>query len=729
MIVKLFAGKNNSVTQLEELAPWEFKPNVPPEATANKATYAHWRLQKETDHCVFTGYVGLNPKVRINKETNPMRSIRAIVVDFDADIDDSQFDSILKRCPADLKPTWASRSPSGLGARLVYLLEKEMPMDSPEVFDKFRDVARKELQLEKIFAGFDEPAWKNISALFDVGFEWKHLGDNFIPINTINHWLTIAVKRAKFNKVDVDIPLEDVYAEVERQFPGAWTGEFEENARGPAFWTGGTNPSAAIVTKVGMLAFSTPELMNPWGKVLGQEFVRKYQQNKIGGAIAETWFDGKHYYRKKNDRWSSCVGGDFRKYLRVIKGLSEDKKGANYSEVDEAEIIVQEMNHVQGAVPVLYDPRDLIERDGERLLNISYVKAVQPANTVGAWGEGFPWIANFLDNFFEPCDARNPLEYFLAWLQRYYGGAVQCKMVRGHMIFIVGGVESGKTLLSLRIIGALLGGTADASDYVVRGSEFNKNLAEKGHWAIDDGQVAIDTRTHTKFTEMVKKLAANPIMNYRKMYSDSMNNEWSGRLVITLNDDSSSLGIIPDLSMSIEDKIMVFKAKGGIKFPPSHVLEPMIVAELPFFARWILEWKAPEHIMIGGRFGVQSYIDDTLRAEAAHSGQTGDLIELVEMWIKRCRPQDKHGKLWHGRASEWWTEVATDDVLRPLINKFTVKQIAKKFSDAARLSGSKIGYGQKSMGHGNRYTIDLNEEDGTPSKPTKPFNPVAPDAS
>jgi hypothetical protein len=223
---------------------------------------------------------------------------------------------------------------------------------------------------------------------------------------------------------------------------------------------------------------------------------------------------------------------------------------------------------------------------------------------------------------------------------------------------------------------------------------------------------------------MVKKLAANPTLNYRAMFRDSMNNEWSGRLLVTLNDDNYSLQMIPDLTMSLEDKIMIFKVANIARdFPPRHILEATIAAELPHFARWLLEWSIPDFLNIGGRFGVKGYIHEGLRTSALHSGQVGDLIELVELWIKRAQPMNTFGKMWEGTASEWWTEVMQDDTLMPLVSKFSTRQVGRKFIEASRIPGSRITL-VSSRTSGHRYQIYLNGQDNPPSSnKRKAFDP------
>jgi hypothetical protein len=289
-------------------------------------------------------------------------------------------------------------------------------------------------------------------------------------------------------------------------------------------------------------------------------------------------------------------------------------------------------------------------------------------------------------------------------------------------VFFVGAVSSGKTLLSLRIIGALVGGSADASDFVTRGSEFNKNLCEKALWRIDDGEVASDPRSHAKFAEMVKKLAANPTLNYRAMFRDSVNNEWAGRLAVTLNDDSYSLQMIPDLTMSIEDKVMIYKvADVQRRFPPRHILEPMIAAELPHFARWLLEWTPPKELMVGGRFGVKSYIHSGLRDAALHAGPAGDLLELVRSWAQRANLCEKFkNKVWRGSPSEWHAAASQDDALKTLVTKFALRGLTRKFNEASRITGSPV----RDLGDGI-YEISLEGCGSSESNSREAFDPSA----
>jgi hypothetical protein len=221
---------------------------------------------------------------------------------------------------------------------------------------------------------------------------------------------------------------------------------------------------------------------------------------------------------------------------------------------------------------------------------------------------------------------------------------------------------------------------------------------------------------------MVKKLAANPSLNFRKMYADAVNNEWAGRLYVTLNDDYYSLQMLPDLSASLEDKIMIFKAapRDPKFFPPAHILEPKIAGELPHLGRWLLEWDPPEHVVGTARFGVKSFIHEGLRVEAMRSGQYGDLLEIMEIWIKRCKPLEVHGKIWEGTAIDWFVEANQDEILKDTLKKFTIRQITLKFSEAARIEGSRVKALDGRKNTGRQYQIYLNGDSETKKKSFDP---------
>lgn len=694
----LYGVSNDRATVTRPVEPWTFVPNIP--EFKKKDEFLVWRGNANTEHLLFIGSVGVNAALRPNAKTNPIRQLTALIGDFDVNVSEIAEEEALKQIPADFKPNWVARTFSG-GRRLVYLFEQPIAFDSI-LTKRFFEIAARDTNYEKMFPGPDRKAFANPYQIYDVGHTWKQLSDTPISKNILHLWLTEAAKGADWSKLgEIAIPLEAVESEVHRQYPGQWSGAFTEGARGNVFWDGGTNPSAAIVQANGCICFSREKLFYSWSDILGAPFVRKFQADKIGGAVDGTWFDGRGYYQKIGGVWMTVGKDDFVKRLKVKQGLDASRgKNETASETERAEVFIQEHRRINGAIPFLFDERDVVERGGKRYLNIASVRALQPAETSCAWSEGFPWLADYFDTFFDPPEQK---EFYMAWLQRFYGSALTGSLDRGQNVFLVGGIDIGKTLMGHRIIGALVGGCADASDHLVRGSEFNKTLAENALWVLDDSQVASDPVAHRKFYELVKKLASNPTINFRRMYSDAETQDWSGRLFCTLNDDSLSLQMIPDLSLSLEDKVHIFKAANVVRqFPPRYELEPLIANELPCFAKWLLEWTPPEHVIVKNRFGVRNYIHEELRTAALHSGQVGDILELASMFVKTVPPEDGD---WEGKASDFYTAASAVETLRPLVTKYAPRVIGRRFAEAARIRDSGISVVDENKRHGNKYRI------------------------
>ena len=68
-------------------------------------------------------------------------------------------------------------------------------------------------------------------------------------------------------------------------------------------------------------------------------------------------------------------------------------------------------------------------------------------------------------------------------MKRFYEAVLERKFSQGQALILVGSTNKGKSLLSNRVISALVGGFADASDYLSGQTNFNKDLASSclGH--------------------------------------------------------------------------------------------------------------------------------------------------------------------------------------------------------------------------------------------------------
>jgi hypothetical protein len=700
---------NQKASKMEICEPWLFTPAIPIEARKDKPSFRSWQAEETTQHLFFSASEGVCPTLRVSKSTNPMVRLHGFIADYDADITVNVIEAQLAQWAGENAPNWVSRTFSD-GVRGLWFFEQPLVLNNSKIIEPFLKLAAEELRVGKMFPGWEESAWTDLSKIYDVGRDWRQVSHSPLPIDRLYEMLVRTATKVRWSAEKTEVPLEVVAAEVERKFPRRWDGPFEVGNRGVCFWNpDSTNPTSSIVTEDGMICFSQEKIFYPWREIFGDAFVRQYEEDRIGRAASEAWYDGKSYWLKSDEGiWQPHQREDYAIRLRVRHGLHPTKRGETCSQVDRVLDFVHTERRVAGAVPRLFSDEDIVTINGRRYVNCAAARALPPAEEPQEWGVNFPWLAQFLAVRFDDLERG----YLLGWMKRFYQSARAGDLLKGHALFLVGEINLGKTLFTNRVVGGLVGGFSDASAYVTKGSEFNRELIETPLWTLDDGEVATDLNAHKRFSEIVKRLVANPVMQYRAMFRDGQSTTWNGRLIVTLNDDAQSLGMIPDLETSMEEKVMVLRFRAGqIVFPSKYVLETTIARELPFFARYLLDWEVPKEIVGDNRLGVKHHINEELRAKALYSGDVGDLLEIVNLWKKRCRPEESHGRYWQGIAAEWLTDARSDDALRDLLQKQTTRSVGKKFAAASKLRDSGIeivpsGY----KGNGNRYRIKLSPE-------------------
>jgi hypothetical protein len=177
--------------------------------------------------------------------------------------------------------------------------------------------------------------------------------------------------------------------------------------------------------------------------------------------------------------------------------------------------------------------------------------------------------------------------------------------------------------------------------------------------------------------------------------------------------------MIPNLNASLEDKIIVLKfADQKMQFPAN--VEEIIARELPFFLRWLLDWQTPTEIIGDARFGIKAFIHEEIRAAAIHSGEAGDILEIIELWVRCAHPKERFGPSWHGTATEWVAEVSSFDTLKSFVTKLSARTLGRRLSELSRIRGSRVTLDQsKAKLNGNRYSISLEEDASWQGNPVK----------
>ena len=665
----LLSIPNLSSARTKECFPWESITSAPPKTDWNNPT---------VDHCFYSGLEGLMRYGRIDSKNNPAIFLHWLVADYDGRIDQHARDTVLEHC-GDFKPQYLCRTFSG-GARLLWKLDTPFPLHRNDLTAKFLHHAKKKLKLSKILVGFDTEAFEDPCKYYEAGTDWVHLSGDVIPPTFIMQWAIESTHNYAWNKLGDPIPIDRVAAEVEKQYPGRWQGEFAVGVRGIRFWdSSADNQTAAVIRDSGMQCFTGGQAFVPWSAILGRQFVNQFEADRVGGAVTEVYFDGREYWTQlPNGQWQARNKADIAMKLRVKRGLSATvNRGVTFSQVDQALDQIQEQQCIACAAPLIHRPKGIVYINGQRVLNTSTVEMFQPSDdTQVDPSRDFPWLQNYFSTFFDPVEQ---LDYFYAWLRRWYASALDGCMLPGQASFFAGVPNTGKTLLSTGILSRIFGGHIDASSFLSGEDNFNSHLFNSAVWAVDDVVPLTDTKTHLRFSALIKKMAANRTFSVREKYRVDKLIEWNGRVVVTCNTDPESIRILPDVDLSNRDKINLFRVADRDTFTFPRNVADIIHTELPFFLRWLLNWTPPDNVLGESRYGVQTYCEASLFEAARQSSSAYSFLEVLLKFFEGHAPE-----VWTGSATELLSAMLNDaEGLSGIAAKYTTRQVGRELSKLA----------------------------------------------
>jgi len=680
----LFCLPNLASSAVSELEPWHFRNGSTP-AGVSKDEFRRWCALPTTQSLFFSGFEGTHAGLRV-AETNPAVFMHAVVADFDSPVTKDEREAFLRRASPQYPPNYIASTFSG-NVRLVWLFSAQVSVFGSKLTEAFLKKTARELGLKKIFPALDEEAFFSSSQYYQCGHDWQLIHDTPLPAALLHSWLLAVSKKADWSSYGDKIPISRVADEIDARFPGKWSGPFEEGARGARFWDpSADNPTAAIVRSTGMQCFTGPKPFVSWGEIFGRKFVEAYRADTVGAAIEGIWFDGRDYWRKVDSAWRLFKRQDITLHLRVSQGISDDRpKGASASQMDEVLNQIQQVKSVDGAAPFIYRKEDSIWFASKRYLNISRCRPVVSNDAPQPWGVCFPYVAELLDGYFDPPEQ---LPFFLSWLAYAYQNALAGRPRNGQAVFLAGDVNQGKTLLSNLLVSELLGGHVDASDFLLGESKFNKELFEVGLWTVDDTVPSSDPRKQQLYSAMLKKIPANYSFQYQPKFRDQLMLPWAGRVIITCNADPESIRILPDVEMSLLDKVMLFKI--GTAERDFTDVASRIRADLPGFARFLQDYVIPAACLGDARFGVKCYHHPELLEEARQSGRTAGFAELLEMF-KASIFADPSRDEWSGTATLLLSEMMADEITKHVASKYTPEQLGRRLNQL-KAQGYPIAY-------------------------------------
>jgi len=714
----LFSIQNLKAAQVTACEPWNMDIPIPEEAASDKDEFIKWCSRPSTRYCHYSGVEGVNGFMRVLGKDNPPCKIHALVVDYDAPFTDKRREELLSNAPSEFLPTWCSKTFSGR-ARLVWEFESPVLVPNTESAISFLKLIGDKIKLRGFLPGLDDK-YQDPSQYYALGSDWEKLSDSKVPESFLRLWMMEAGKMVNWEKYHelAAIPIEAIITELEQRYPGRWDGDFHLGAVGKRFWDpAADNPRGCVVRESGMQCFTGPKGFVSWREIFGSSFVEGYEADRTGKALQNIFFDGMKFWLRTGDReFNDYNKENLRLILADKYGLETRKaRGQRVSDVDKVIVETMVTNRVEAALPFVHFKEDEINMDGEKFLNTARARCCPPAPEAGEWGERFPWLAKFYDNFFSLDDAETQRLVFLAWLKRFYTDGLRGRPNPGQVLLIAGPPASGKTTLATEILGRMVGGSAEVKELVDNKSTFFGARLRKPIITINDSAANSSTERHKLYSSSLKMLAANKCIGYNEKFKQAGQVWWNGRVIVTMNDDPESIQMIPDLEQSNLDKLIMFRtSKTSMRFPNDDADEfhDMLNRETPEFGAWLLNWEVPETIKGNPRFGVYSYHHPFLLETGLEQGPSESFLELLNLFLNTWSQQpNNRGKLaWEGNAHELYHEMCTDPMpTASLVSKgstYEPRRIGKRLG-ALDARGFNVKSSKKTR-NGRVWTIPVN---------------------
>lgn len=698
------------------VAPWEASVNRP--TFPSKDAFRAWCKDKATGHAFISLTEGLTPSLRIDRN-NPAHLVHGIIVDYDTKIGEeisSAADKVAERVQGTTpSPQWICSTYSG-GARLIFLFEKPLLVETPELAERTMNELSARLNLGRLLPGIDKTTLE-LNRYFEIGTNWTPVpgAEPWVNEDFVMTAVFEAGKKANLVSTDTLIPMEVIADAVAKQYPGKWPGVFDVGMRGPLFWLeDGVDRIGAQVSEHGMVCYSdrAPKSFMQWRDIFGDDFVREFTEKKVGDLAKRVWWDGKVYWISGAKGWFCHVKEDFRLYCKGAGFADKTVKGRTVTEVEEVLLHIHEHRRIDAAVPFVFVKNERVGFNSHTYLNTNRRFAM---DHLSAPEEGsvtkWPWLHEYFNTLFDqPKGALNALHCFLAWLKRAYVGALAGQCASGHIVIMAGPPNRGKTLLSQYILGSIFGGFADASEFLLKGG-FNKELAEVGLWCVDDGTTAANFNDHRKFSEMLKRHVANPNITYHPKFRDATMLPWRGRIIVTCNLDADSLSVLPDLDGTILDKLMLFKltmpTEESRALFNDYDVESIIPKELPHFLTWLVNWSPPADLAALGesRYGVAPFHHPDLVESARDASPDHRFMEIIDLFCESLERVERDTTFWEGTASSLLQRMDQVEGLPSLIRGYKVGTVGRILMKLANLHPQRIG--QRILHGKSHYRIEL----------------------
>jgi hypothetical protein len=293
------------------------------------------------------------------------------------------------------------------------------------------------------------------------------------------------------------------------------------------------------------------------------------------------------------------------------------------------------------------------ELDCGRILVTESQRLVTP--TPGVW----PTIQQLIETMFAD-EKYDQLTVFYLWASESFAAFYYRMTHPGPWPFrhcpafgIFGPRHCGKTALIELVLAPLLGNRKGDPMTFLKEGRFNKDLFGASLLALDDKGANAGLAERRQRGEAIKDLLWKPEQRMEGKGADALMLRPFWRMVIAGNDDDAGLQVCPALSPSLEDKLILLRARQAAGLPQTKEENDLwadaIRKELSAFAVFLLGFRPPVGVILDPRTRVLNFKHPELVSALREMQPEMKLLELID----GLGLIDVDAPLWEGTASEF----------------------------------------------------------------------------
>ena len=363
----------------------------------------------------------------------------------------------------------------------------------------------------------------------------------------------------------------------------------------------------------------------------------------------EAYYDGGRgcfWIRKAQGGWVTLNETGVKRFFRA-QGVSTNIADGDYvSPLDALVLDVQTNRDISYAGPLSGCQAGVHAMGGRLVLVTDAPRLIGPQP--GEW----PNLVRLLAGLFDS-GAGDQTPYLFGWLKVALQSLRAGSRRPGQALAIAGPSNCGKSLLQ-KLITELLGGRmAKPYQFMTGQTPFNAHCFTAEHLVIEDEAASSDIRMRRAFGAHLKEVTANEHQSCHAKNRQPVTLSPFWRLSITVNDEPENLMVLPPIDDSLEDKVMLLRARRSAMPMPTDTDEERrafwaaLLGELPAFVAWLDAWEIPAELR-SARYGVRHFHHpELLRAidDLSPERRLLDLIDAELFAVPGAGP-------WEGKAEQ-----------------------------------------------------------------------------